>query len=143
MGKAFVSLPINLPGSAVWKTKCARVEVENVLTKAVKISKINMQLGKPPSCLLDFWSQGILSDVREAEQIGEHPPEYTNDFKMAITVMDFLFAAQDASTSSLSQTVALMSDHPYILEKVREEQYRINASKDPITFKMLKEMIYT
>lgn len=36
-----------------------------------------------------------------------------------------------------------MSDYPNVLERVREEQYRINASRDPITYEMLKEMTYT
>lgn len=140
MGKAFVSLPITFPGSALWKTKYTRIEVEDILVKAVKLSKKNMQAGKTPACLLDFWSQVVLSDMRKAEQIGQCPPEYSDDFKMATSIMDFLFAAQDASTSSLAHTVALMSDNPDVLEKVREEQYRVNASKDPLTYEMLKEM---
>ena len=32
--------------------------------------------------------------------------------------MDFLFASQDASTASLTWMIALMADHPDILQKV-------------------------
>lgn len=71
MGNAFVSWPISFPGSAVWKTRRARIEVENMLMEAVRLSKINIQEGKPPRCLLDFWSEVVLGDVRKAEQIGE------------------------------------------------------------------------
>jgi cytochrome P450 family 710 subfamily A protein len=143
MNGAFASLPISFPGNAIWKTKHARVEVENILTKVVTSSKKNMQADKPPSCLLDFWSQSVLNEMKKFEERGECPPDHTSDFIMAITVMDFLSAAQDASTSSLAQTVALMSDCPDILEKVQGEQHRVNASKAPISFETLKEMTYT
>lgn len=143
MGDAFGSLPINIPGSGLWKTYRAGAEVEKILTNAAKLSKMNMQTGKEPKCLLDFWSQVILSDISRAKLLGESPPDYTDDFKMATTIKTFLFAAQDASTSSLAQTVALMSDYPDILGKVREEQHRINPNRGPMTHELLMKMTYT
>ena len=102
-----------------------------------------MRNGKTPNCLLDFWTVSILDEVAEAEKNGQPPPEYSSDFKMAITTMDFLFAAQDASTASLAQSVALMSDYPDTLAKVREEQERVNPNKELMTYELLKEMTYT
>ena len=143
MGQGFVSAPINLPGTGVWRTNRARKEVEGILKVAVRQSKENMRNGKTPNCLLDFWTVSILDEVAEAEKNGQPPPEYSSDFKMAITTMDFLFAAQDASTASLAQSVALMSDYPDTLAKVREEQERVNPNKELMTYELLKEMTYT
>lgn len=143
MGQGFTSVPINFPGSGVWRTHRARKEVEGILEVAVRQSKENMYNGKSPNCLLDFWTLNILDEIKEAEENSRPPPEYSSDFKMAITIMDFLFAAQDASTASLAQSVALMSDYPQVLAKVREEQERINPNKEIMTYEVLKELTYT
>lgn len=41
---------------------------------------------------------------------------------MAYTVMDFLFASQDASTASLVWMLAQMAEHPDVFARVRAEQ---------------------
>ena len=143
MGQGFSSLPINFPGSGIWYTVRARKEVESILEAVVRHSKENMRNGEKPQCLLDFWTQNILNEIAETEENGQSSPVYSSDFKMAITIMDFLFAAQDASTSSLAQSVALMSDYPDILAKVREEQERVNPKKEIMTYELLKELTYT
>ena len=143
MGQGFSSLPINFPGSGVWHTVQARKTVEGILESAVRQSKENMRNGKKAQCLLDFWTQNIFNEMSEADEKGLPPPEYSSDFKMAITIMDFLFAAQDASTSSLAHSVALMSDHKDVLKKVREEQERVNPNMEIMSYEMLKELTYT
>ena len=60
----------------------------------------------------------MLLEVAEAEEQGLPPPFYAADEKMADSVMDFLFASQDASTASLVWTVTLMAEHPDVLAKV-------------------------
>ncbi|PHU29195.1 hypothetical protein BC332_01288 [Capsicum chinense] len=58
-------------------------------------------------------------------------------------LFDFLFASQDASTSSLLWAVALLDTHPTILEKVRTEVARFWKPKshdEPLTGEMLREM---
>ena len=78
-----------------------------------------MQTGQAPKCLMDFWALRCLEEVREAEAAGEHAPRHTGNPEMADTVMDFLFASQDASTASLVWMIVLMAEHPDVLEKVR------------------------
>ena len=68
---------------------------------------------------MDFWAQRCLEEVAEAEAGGVAAPGHTSDEAMADTVMDFLFASQDASTASLVWTLTLMADHPDVLAKVR------------------------
>ena len=60
----------------------------------------------------------VLTEIAEAAEQGLPPPFYAADDKMADSVMDFLFASQDASTASLVWTVTLMAEHPDVLAKV-------------------------
>lgn len=78
-----------------------------------------------------------------AEGKGEPLPHHASDFEMACVVMDFLFASQDASTASLTQTVALLADHPDVLEKVRKEQELLNPERGPLTYELIEKMTYT
>ena len=143
MGEAFVSLPINFPGTCVWRTVRTRKKLERILTDAVRRSKKSMIAKNPPQCLLDFWSQRILSEINKADEDGEPHPEYADDFIMASTLMSILFAAQDASTSSLAQTFALMSDYPDVLEKVRKEQENVNPNGELLNYELIQKMTYT
>lgn len=67
---------------------------------------------------MDFWALRCLEEIAEAEEQGTPPPEHTSDCAMADTVMDFLFASQDASTASLVWLTCLLAERPDILAKV-------------------------
>jgi cytochrome P450 family 710 subfamily A protein len=67
---------------------------------------------------MDFWALRCLEEVAEAEAAGTKPPQHTSNHAMADTVMDFLFASQDASTASLVWLTCLLADRPHILAKV-------------------------
>lgn len=63
--------------------------------------------------------------------------------EIAFTVLDFLFASQDASTSSIVWAVQLLADHPDILRRVREEQAAVRPNNETITNELLGQMHYT
>ena len=67
---------------------------------------------------MDFWAQKCLQEIDEAAAENRQPEKHTSDIGMADTVMDFLFASQDASTASLVWMMSLMADFPDVLEKV-------------------------
>lgn len=67
---------------------------------------------------MDFWALRCLEEIEEAEEQGNKPDKHVTDTGMADTIMDFLFASQDASTASLVWMMSLMADHPHILAKV-------------------------
>jgi cytochrome P450 len=50
---------------------------------------------------------------------------------------------QDASTSSLVWVFHLLAEHPDVLARVREEQYRLRPNDEPIDFELLSNMTYT
>ena len=78
-----------------------------------------LQEGQQPRCLMDFWAQRCLQEITEAEQQQVPPHAHTTDRAMADTVMDFLFASQDATTAAVVWVTVLMAEYPQVLEKVR------------------------
>lgn len=144
MTDAFLAFPLCVPGTAVWKGRQGRLFIIKVLTEAAGRSKRKMAAGHEPECLLDFWAQAVLAECKEAEEQGVPPPFYAADAKMADSVMDFLFASQDASTASLVWTLTQMAEHPEVLAKVREEQLRLRSNlAAPIPGEVLNDMTYT
>ncbi|GFR45001.1 hypothetical protein Agub_g6311 [Astrephomene gubernaculifera] len=144
MTDGFLAFPLMVPGTAVWKGRKGRFYIVKILTKAAARSKVRMAAGQEPECLLDFWTKQILSDMKDAADAGTEPPFYSDDKRIAETMMDFLFASQDASTASLVWTVTLMAEHPDVLARVREEQLRLRPDPSaPITGDVLNEMTYT
>ena len=84
---------------------------------------------------MDYWAQNCLAEVDEAAVAGVPPPGHCSDAAMADTVMDFLFASQDASTSSLVWTLCLMADRPHVLAKVRGcEAHKFCATRPVTTY---------
>ncbi|KAG0499364.1 hypothetical protein HPP92_004055 [Vanilla planifolia] len=93
-----------------------------------------MRAGEDPCCLVDFWMQNTL----------EEGPEIM-DLEVGGHLFDFLFAAQDASTSSLLWAVALLDSHPEVLRRVRAEVSALWSPEygEPISTEKLREMKYT
>uniref|UniRef100_A0A383WDD1 sterol 22-desaturase n=1 Tax=Tetradesmus obliquus TaxID=3088 RepID=A0A383WDD1_TETOB len=140
----FLTFPLKFPGTAVWRAMQGRQYILVVLEEAVLRSKERIRAGAEPSCLLDFWTQQILKECEEAEAANVPPPKYSSTGEMAYTVMDFLFASQDASTASLVWVLTQMADHPDVLQRVRDEQQAARPDLDAtITGDTLAAMPYT
>ncbi|CAL4977248.1 unnamed protein product [Urochloa decumbens] len=89
-----------------------------------------------------------LDTVRElddAAAAGDPPPPHTSDEEIGGHVFDFLFVAQDASTSSLCWAVLALAAHPDVLARVRAEVGALwsPCSGEPITTAQMAEMRYT
>ncbi|KAF8602682.1 cytochrome P450 sterol C22-desaturase [Ceratobasidium sp. AG-I] len=131
-----VNFPLALPGTKVYKAIQARKVAMTWLTDAARKSKIAMASGAEPDCLIDEW-------VREMMSGDEKKKEYSNH-EMAMVVLSFLFASQDAMSSAIIYLFQHLADHPDILAKIREEQYRVRSGDvtKPMTLEMLDEMPY-
>lgn len=132
-----VNFPFAFPGTNVYKAIQARKAAFKWLEMAAAKAKIAIASGAQPHCMLDEWVQ-VLQD-----------PTYKgrkdfSDREMAMVVFSFLFASQDAMSSGLIYGFQHLSDHPVILAKIREEQYRVrgNDTNKPITLEMLENMPY-
>eukprot|EP00879_Flechtneria_rotunda_P008606 GHRR01009018.1.p1 GENE.GHRR01009018.1~~GHRR01009018.1.p1 ORF type:complete len:552 (+),score=155.86 GHRR01009018.1:234-1889(+) len=144
MVKGFLTFPLKFPGTAVWRAMKGRQYILSVLEQAAIRSKERISEGAEPSCLLDFWTQQILKECQEAEAANVPPPKYSTNHEIAYTVMDFLFASQDASTASLVWLLTQTAEHPDVLARVREEQLKARPDLDAtITGETLAAMPYT
>lgn len=139
-----MSLPIYLPGFAFYKATHAVKNLQKTLGVCASASKVRMATGAEPACVVDFWMVETLKEIKEAEAAGAPPPPHSTDEEIGAHMFDFLFAAQDASTSSLVWAACLMESHPEVLEKVREEQSRLRPDYlTPFTPERVREMKYT
>ena len=142
-----VNFPLALPGTNVYNACQARKVAMKHLTAAAASSKRFMAEGNEPTCLLDAWIGEMISARQgsgEEEQRRVLSREYT-DHEIAMVVLSFLFASQDAMTSAIVYLFQHMQEHPEILAKVREEQYRIRGGdvEAPTSLEMVDDMVYT
>ncbi|CAN4080190.1 unnamed protein product [Withania somnifera] len=139
-----MNLPFDLPGFAFRNARLAVGRLVETLSVCVEQSLNKMQSNEEPTCLIDFWMQENIREIEEAKINGlQKPFEYTNK-ELGGYLFDFLFAAQDASTSALLWAIVLLDSHREILERVRAEvaKFWSPESEQPLTADMLREMKY-
>ncbi|KAF6167524.1 hypothetical protein GIB67_031725 [Kingdonia uniflora] len=142
-----MKLPIDLPGFGFRAAKLAVGRLVETLGVCASDSKSRLRSGAEPSCLIDFWMQETLNEIKElnaGSDSGELMPPHSTDIEIGGHLFDFLFAAQDASTSSLLWAVTLLDQHPEVLSKVREQVSSIWSPESDrlITAEQLREMKY-
>ncbi|XP_022777277.1 cytochrome P450 710A1-like [Durio zibethinus] len=136
-----MKLPFDLPGFAFRNARLAVERLVKTLTDCAAQSKKRMFDRDEPSCLIDFWMQETVREIVESKTA----PLHSTDEEIGSYLFDFLFASQDASTSSLLWAVSLLDSHPDALRKVREEVSRIWSPESDILIsaEQLREMKYT
>ncbi|XP_052140348.1 cytochrome P450 710A1-like [Oryza glaberrima] len=141
----FITFPIDLPGSAFRRARLAVPRLKHILEDCARQSKQRMRGGGEPECLVDYLMQETVREIDEAAAAGLPPPPHTSDMETGNLLFDFLFAAQDASTSSLCWAVSALDSHPDVLARVRAEVAALWSpeSGEPITAEMMTEMKYT
>lgn len=83
---------------------------------------------------MDFWAQRCLEELKEAAEQGVPAHEHTTDRAMADTIMDFLFASQDATTAAVVWVTVLMAEYPDVLQKVCWEcTPHVSCLETPVT----------
>ncbi|XP_021839046.1 cytochrome P450 710A11-like [Spinacia oleracea] len=147
-----LALPIDIPGFAFRNARLAVERLVERLTRCVEESKKKMVENEEPTCLVDYWMQGMVNEERELQQPLQFPPSpppppppNCSNHQIGAHMFDFLFAAQDASTSALLWAVTLLDSHPEVLKKVREEVesiWKVESNK-LITPEQLVSMKYT
>ncbi|KAM7500671.1 hypothetical protein LguiA_025085 [Lonicera macranthoides] len=131
-----MKLPIDLPGFAFRNARLAVSRLVETLGVCAAESKVRMTEGQEATCLIDFWMR---------ENMADSEPAHSSSIEIGGYLFDFLFAAQDASTSSLLWAVTLLDSHPEVLARVREEVSVIWSPESDtlITAEQLREMKYT
>ena len=144
MNDGFLTLPIYFPGTTLWSAVRAREKIVDHLITAVKKSRERMATSAEPECLLDFWMESVRDDDPNSygELVNIVNDEKSVEYHVAKHLLDFLFASQDASTSSLVWMCHLLDEHPDALQKLREEQGLVRPNDEPITPELLEKMPY-
>ncbi|KAJ0971832.1 hypothetical protein J5N97_019791 [Dioscorea zingiberensis] len=134
-----MGIPFDLPGFAFRRATMAVTRLISTLGRCAAESKARMLAGEEPTCLVDFWMQDMLREISE----GTASPQ--TDEEIGGHLFDFLFAAQDASTSSLLWAVALLESHQDVLARVRKEVAAAwdPLSGEPLTAEMIRGFKYT
>lgn len=141
-----VNFPFAIPGTKVYNAIKARKIVMKYLMRASAAAKIRMaDFDNEPECLLDAWVRAmLLAKAGKSEEAELLSREYS-DKEIGLVILSFLFASQDAMSSAIVYAFQLTADNPHVLEKIREEQYRIRGGDldAPLTFDAVEEMVYT
>lgn len=134
-----MKLPIDFPGTAFRNARLGVDRLVKTLAVCADRSKDSMRNGVEPSCLIDFWMQETVKELTSVT------PPNSSDVEIGSYLFDFLFAAQDASTSSLLWAVTLLDSHPEVLGKVRVEVESIWSPETDslISSEQLGQMKYT
>ncbi|KAJ7480193.1 cytochrome P450 [Mycena galericulata] len=132
-----VNFPLALPGTKVYKAIQSRKVAMHWLELAARSSKNEMANGGEPTCMLDEWMLQLNDPAYKGRR------EFS-DHEIAMVLLSFLFASQDAMSSGLIYGFQHLVDHPDVLAKVREEQARVRKGnyENPITIELMDEMPY-
>jgi cytochrome P450 family 710 subfamily A protein len=71
--------------------------------------------------MLDYWSAALIEAGKERGCEPQEVLDCCQDEDMARTILDFLFAAQDATTSALTASLDVLDAHRPVLDEMRRE----------------------
>ncbi|CAO3669228.1 unnamed protein product [Umbelopsis ramanniana] len=133
-----VNFPWPFPGTKVWKAMRARQYIVHHFIAGVQDSRKRLSAGGGITSLMDAWIKSMNEEqVKGGKMFG--------DREIALTILTFLFASQDATSSALTWAFQLLADHPDVLARVREEQIAVRGDdvNGDLTIDVLESMTYT
>lgn len=139
-----VNFPIPLPGTKVYKAIQSRKFIVQQFIECIKDSRVRMAKGEPVKSMMDAWINSMAEYEVECEKAGKPAPRKFDDREIALTILTFLFASQDATSSALTWAFQLLADHPDVLEKVYQEQMKLRNGNihQELTLELMEESTY-
>ncbi|KAI9707026.1 MAG: RNA polymerase C-22 sterol desaturase [Bogoriella megaspora] len=149
-----VNFPIILPYTRAWYGKKAADMVIEELSKCAAKAKVRIAAGGETSCIMDNWVKGMYESeawrqkTEKGEDAGEKPAQLIrmfSDLEISMTILTFLFASQDATSSACTWLFQVMAQRPEILDRVREENLKARNGDRNARFSMdlLESLTYT
>jgi cytochrome P450 len=126
----FLCFPFPYLGTGLSKAIQAKHRIMGAIEKMMPLARQHVESGKEPRCLLEHW----------AVSMGSASVESTKGFSdkdIAMTVMDFLFAAQDATNSALTFACDVLATRPDVVQKVRDEV--LKETKDRPLWSLIRD----
>lgn len=150
-----VNFPIIIPYTRTWYGKKAADMVLEEFARCAAKAKVRMATGAVPICILDFWVRNMQDSEKYRQKIAKgtatdaEKPDVLlrefSDFEISMTLLTFLFASQDATSSACTWLFQLMADRPELLDRVREENLRVRGGDKnaPLSMDLLESMQFT
>lgn len=139
-----VNFPIPLPGTKVYKAIQSRKYIVKHFIESVVDGRKRMAAGEEPKSMMDAWLRAMQEEELECQKAGKPAPRKFDNREIALTILTFLFASQDATSSALTWAFQLLADHPDVLAKVREEQTRLRSGQpdQELSLELMEESVY-
>jgi sterol 22-desaturase len=117
----FLSFPIPYVGG-LRKAILAKNRIEHTLANMIEQARhyVTSDSSHKPRCLIEHWWVSAQEKAKE-QNISIDDVPYCDNENMSRTVLDFLFAAQDATNSALTFCLDVLDEHRDVFEKVRAE----------------------
>lgn len=98
----------------------AKHRIEDTVRDIVPKARAYVAAGNSPRCMMEHWCKSIID---AAQELGCEPHEVPQckDGDLARSVLDFMFAAQDATNSALAASVDVLDAHRDVLARLRQE----------------------
>lgn len=149
-----VPLSMYVPYTKTWLGKRTADSVLAEFTKCAAACKANMAIGATPTCTVDHWVLHMMESARYHEKVAagetdaERPTNLIREFtnaEIGETLFTFLFASQDASSSSSNWMFQVLAQRPDVLDRLREENLtaRGGDKNKPFDLPMLESLTYT
>ncbi|KAH8658210.1 cytochrome P450 [Xylariales sp. PMI_506] len=149
-----VPLSIYVPFTKTWWGKRIADDVQKEFARCAGLCKANMATGAEPTCIVDQWVQHMMESKRYHERVAageagvEKPTNLIREFsneEIGQTLFTFLFASQDASSSSTTWLFQVMAQRPDVLDRVRAENLAARGGDRSVPFdlSMLERLPYT
>lgn len=139
-----VNFPIPLPGTKVYKAIQSRKYIVKHFIESIKDSRIRMANKGTVKSMMDAWINSMNEHEIECAEAGKPAPRKFDDREIALTILTFLFASQDATSSALTWAFQLLADHPEVLTKVYDEQMTIRKGDihQELSLELMEESTY-
>ncbi|KAI9487198.1 MAG: cytochrome P450 [Benjaminiella poitrasii] len=139
-----VNFPIPLPGTKVYKAVQSRKYIVKHFIESIKDSRARMANKGEVKSMMDAWINSMNEYEVECANAGKPAPRKFDDREVALTILTFLFASQDATSSALTWAFQLLADHPDVLQRVYDEQIRVRKGEldQELSLELMEESIY-
>ncbi|KAI8334274.1 cytochrome P450 [Chlamydoabsidia padenii] len=139
-----VNFPIPLPGTKVYKAIQSRKYIVHHFIEAIKDARVRMDNGGEVKSMMDAWITAMKETELECERQGKPAPRKFDDREVALTILTFLFASQDATSSAMTWAFQLLADHPDVLDKVRQEQIKLRQGNNDqeLSLELMEQSVY-
>ena len=113
----FLSFPFPYLGFGLSQAIQAKDRIEAIIQRIVPLARAYIvDQGHAPRCMLEHWTLAIHEAGPE-----KRAAMFCEEDDMARTVLDFLFAAQDATNSALAYSLDVLDEDRPVLQQLRDE----------------------